>query len=280
MAQQSLRQAAEKLQPTKAYIESCMRSPQRSHVFILVEGFFDKHIYEARFNPVKIHVTIATYDNLHHNRSSVQNLVTELNTAYSFCHVIGVRDKDYSAILGQESIDNIYTTDDRDLEMMIFHSPSFQSSDANIESFLEEVFPHCMHFGHIRIYAESKGIRNKVINDKVKITSVYDQQNRVYVEDSRCTLRNLFREKIDTTATDELVDEFIMDKELSSQSPYDICRGHDVVSLLGFVHGHNYEVSAMEARMEQYYSKEDFYETDIFLNIKAYCQSLDITATL
>lgn len=278
MAQQSVRRAADTLEPTKAYIEACMRSPKRAHVFILVEGFFDKHIYEERFNPDKIHVMIAAYDNLHHNRSSVQNLVKEINTTYSFCHVVGIRDKDYSVILGQQPVPNIYTTDDRDLEMMIFRSPSFNASDHNMTSYLNEVLPYCVDFGHIRIYAESKGIRNREINDKMNISSVYDQQKKSYVVAPKSTLRQIFRDKIDATTTDELLDNFTIEKGLSTLSPYDVCRGHDVVTLMGFVHGNDYVVSAMEEKMEQHYGKDDFYSTDLFLAIESYCMPFNISA--
>lgn len=72
MKPQSVKSAAEQLEPVKKYVEACWNSPKRYHVFCLVEGELDKHIYEARLNAQEIEVKIAADDKLNHNRSSVR----------------------------------------------------------------------------------------------------------------------------------------------------------------------------------------------------------------
>lgn len=159
MKNQSLKSAAEELKPVKGYVNQCWNSPKRYHVFCLVEGEFDKHIYEARLNNREIEVTIAADDKLNHNRNSVQYLVEDLRKLHPEGRFIGIRDKDYMSFLGQRCPDCIYTTDNRDLEMMILSSPSFQASDTNINKYLADILPYCVTFAYVRVFAESKKLR-------------------------------------------------------------------------------------------------------------------------
>ncbi len=277
MKQQSVKSAAEILQPVKKYVEMCWNSPKRYHIFCLVEGSFDKHIYENRLNQAMIEVKIATDDNLQHNRDSVEYLVEDLYKLRPKGRFIGIRDKDYMALLGCEIKDNIYTTDNRDLEMTIFASPSFLSSDASLREYLEEVCPLCLHLAYIRIFAESKNLRNKV-NDKMSITLTYNQQTRKYVENAKDCLTRTYFEKVDNLSNEIDLNKFIADNQLTGYSYYDLCRGHDVVGLMGWVHGNQYHQSEMEKKMELHYSSEDFYATNLFASIQKYCNKYGVDA--
>ena len=277
MKPQTMKRAAEQLEPVKKYVEACWNSPKRYHVFCLVEGEFDKHIYEARLNDRKIEVKIAADDNLNHNRSSVQYLVEDLRKMHPKGRFIGIRDKDYMTFLGQQCPEGIYVTDKRDLEMMVLASPSFQASDPNIKASCEKLFQYCVPFGHIRVYAEGRNLRNK-LNANMNIAAVYDQRAKTFVPDAKTTLQNMYMCKVDTAACAADIDTFVVSNNLASCSPYDICRGHDVIGLLGFVYGNAYSKPAMEQKMKKHYSKADFYSTSLFASIQQYCQAFNIEA--
>lgn len=277
MKPQSMKRAAEQLEPVKKYVEACWNSPKRYHVFCLVEGEFDKHIYEARLNAREIEVKIAADDKLNHNRSSVRYLVEDLRAMHPNGRFIGIRDKDYMTMLGQTCPEGIYVTDNRDLEMTVFASSSFQASEAILASCLPVVFHYCLLFAHIRVFAESRNLRNKV-NDKMSITSVYNQQTKQFASDPLRLLRDLYYNKVDSAACDEDIDDYINCNNLLQYTPYDLCRGHDVIGLLEFVYGNSYSKDVIEKRMEINYDKTDFYRTSLFADIQQYCQTFDIIA--
>lgn len=277
MKQQSLKSAAEELKPVKAYVQQCWNSPKRYHVFCLVEGEFDKHIYEVRLNNRMIVVTIAADDKLHHNRNSVQYLVEDLKKLHPKGRFIGIRDKDYMTLLGQKCPNGIFATDKRDLEMLILSSSSFQASVPDINPYLTVLFPYCVTFAYIRVFAESRNLRNK-LNDKMNVASVYDQQTKTFVPDAKATLHGLYTSKVDATASTQQIDAFVASANLSTLSQYDICRGHDVIGLLEFVYGNFYSKSEMEKKMSAYYDKTDFYKTTLFANINNYCAVFNIDA--
>lgn len=279
MKPQSVKSAAEQLEPVKKYVEACWNSPKRYHVFCLVEGELDKHIYEARLNAQEIEVKIAADDKLNHNRSSVRYLVEDLRAMHPKGHFIGIRDKDYMTLLGQQCPDGIFVTDNRDLEMMVLASPSFQASDPNLVACLANLFQYCVPFAHIRVYAERRHLRNK-LNDKMNIAAVYDQQAKTFVPDAKTTLQSIYVCKVDTQACAADIDTFVVSENLAKYPPYDICRGHDVIGLLEFVYGNVYSKAAMEQNMKTYYSKADFYNTSLFAKIQQYCQTFDIDAKI
>lgn len=277
MKPQSVKSAAERLEPVKKYVEACWNSPKRYHVFCLVEGEFDKHIYENRLNFREIEVKIAADDRLNHNRSSVKYLVEDLRALHPNGRFIGIRDKDYMVLLGQKCPDGIYVTDYRDLEMMVLASHSFQASGFINQSCLEEVFRYCQIFAHIRVFAESRNLRNKV-NDKMSITVVYNQETRQFTQDPMRLLRDAYYSKVDADTCDKDIDDYIECNNLMEYTSYDLCRGHDVIGLLEFVYGNNYSKVAVEKRMEENYDKADFYKTSLFAAIQQYCKKFGIEA--
>ena len=94
----------------------------------------------------------------------------------------------------------------------------------------------------------------------------------------KVTLQSLYVSKVDAGSSANDIDTFVVAKQLHKQSPYDICRGHDVIGLMEFVHGVNYSKSAMEDKMKRYYDKADFYKTQLFAAVHQYCQPFGINA--
>ncbi|MBQ9722831.1 MAG: hypothetical protein IJV84_04845 [Bacteroidales bacterium] len=112
----------------------------------------------------------------------------------------------------------------------------------------------------------------------MSIAAVYNQQTRQYAPDPMRLLRDLYYNKVDAAACDKDIDDYVNGNHLIQYSPYDLCRGHDVVGLLEFVYGNRYSKVEMEKRMEANYDKGDFYRTSLFAVIQEYCQGFGISA--
>lgn len=155
MAQVSLRTASITQQTAKRYIELCLKSHKRQKVFCLVEGNLDYEIYKARLNKYVIEVVIAVGENQKAGYANVMQYVQELRRDQPEVRVIGIRDKDYSILLGQAYPDGVYHTDHRDIEMTILSSPSFMASDSSLMEKMTQVIPYCRHLSYLRIFNES-----------------------------------------------------------------------------------------------------------------------------
>lgn len=277
MAQVSLRTASIAQETPKRYVERCLRSYKHQKVFCLVEGELDLEIYRGRLNQAHIEVNIAVGENKKAGYAKVMQYVHELRHEQPRVRVIGIRDKDYSILLGHPYPDGVYHTDYRDIEMTILAAPSFLASDSTLMDKLAQVIPYCRHLAYLRIFNESHG-RICNINAKVKIASVYDDSNRQYHADWQSLLDTTFIENSQPAYAQEDIDNYIHDQNLDSYDYRDVCRGHDVISLLGYVYGLHYHKGQMEAKMNAYYSKEDFYASALFASIQAYCNNFNIDA--
>lgn len=277
MAHQSLQFVAEEQQVAKCYVERCLKSPKRNKVFCLVEGELDYKIYSTRLNPKKIEVVIAEDNRKIAGYRNVVKFVSELRMECPNVRVIGIRDKDYSILLGQITPDGIYYTDYRDLEMTILSSASFLASDSTLTEKISIVMPYCRHLAYLRIFNESKGKICRM-NDKVRISFVYCFDKRSFHMDWQSRLDNAFISNSEPACKQEDIDKFITSHDLYNYIDYDVCRGHDVISLMGIIYGNHYHQNEMENSMCAHYSKDDFYATSLFINIQKFCDNFGIDA--
>ena len=277
MAHQSLQFVDEEQQVAKRYVARCLKSSKRNKVFCLVEGELDYKIYSARLNPKHIEVVIAEDKRKNAGYRNVIKFVSELRMEYPKARVIGIRDKDYSILLGQKTPDGICHTDYRDIEMTIFSSASFLASDTTLTEKTSLVMPYCRHLAYLRIFNESKGMICRM-KDKVKISFVYCIDNRSFHIDWQSRLNNAFISNSEPACIQNEIDTFIVSHDLDKYRDYDVCRGHDIISLMGILYGVHYHKNEMEDTMCAHYSKEDFYSTRLFANIQKYCDDFGIDA--
>lgn len=277
MAQVSLRTASITQQTAKRYIELCLKSHKSKKVFCLVEGNLDYDIYQNRLNKSEIEVVIAVGENQKAGYANVMQYVQELRGNLPEVRVIGIRDKDYSILLGQIYPDGVYHTDYRDIEMTILSSPSLMASDSSLMEKMTQVIPYCRYLSYLRIFNESHGWMCN-INAKVKIASVYDDSSHQYYADWQNRLDSCFIANSDSAYLKEDIDNYIYTQNLDSLDYRDICRGHDIISLLGYVYGQHYHKGQMEDKMKANYSRDDFYASALFANIQSYCDKFRIDA--
>lgn len=277
MAHQPLHAVAEEQQIAKRYVERCLKSRKRNKVFCLVEGEFDYNIYSTRLNIKHIEVVIAEDKRKKAGYQKVVKFVRELRTDNPNARVIGIRDKDYSILLGWTYPEGVYHTDHRDIEMSIFSSESFMSFDPTLKEKISRVAPYCRYLAHLRIFNEFRELKCPM-KDKVKISEVYNMSSSGFYTDWQNRLSNALISNSKTACTQEEIDNFIVEQNLVAYADYDICRGHDVISLMGIVYGNCYHQSNMEEKMHANYSKENFYSTNLFSSIQQYCDQFKIDA--
>lgn len=283
MAQETLKSTTSKLRPVKAYVQSCMRSPKRLKVFCLVEAPFDMNVYSSRLsNNIDVRVAYTDKEGKYkHNRATVERFVKELREEFSNIRIIGIRDVDYNEYTTHIMPEGVLGTDDRDLEMMIFHSASFdtflQSAMPNYDNVMVNCFKACRCLGYIRIFDEHIGRKCK-INQKVKISNVYDSASHDYKDNYSSIMRTRYIDNCQMTITNDDIDNYVDTNHLDKESNYIVCRGHDMLSLLGIILGNKFHEPEMHKLMEKYYSKSDFYSTSLFGEIEKYCNTFGICA--
>lgn len=277
MAHQPLYAVAEEQQIAKRYVERCLKSPKRNKVFCLVEGEFDYKIYSTRLNTKCIEVVIAEDKRKKAGYQKVIKFVQELRTENPEARVIGIRDKDYGILLGWTYPDGVYHTDYRDIEMSILSSESFILFDPTLKEKISRVAPYCRYLAYLRIFNEFRGLKCPM-KLKVKISEVYNMSNGSFCTDWQSRLGNALISNSETVCTQEEIDNFIVEQNLVAYVDYDICRGHDVISLMGILYGNRYHRTNMEEKMHANYSKEDFYSTNLFSRIQMYCDQFKIDA--
>lgn len=274
---ESVKVVAQKHDIVKHYVERCMHSYKRNKVFCLVEGELDKHIYQNRLNHALIEVCIAEDEKNKAGYAKVIKYVSELRNAYHSIRIIGIRDKDYSVLLGREYPEGIFYTDCRDLEMMVLSSCSYVASDTTIPEKMSELSDYCRYLAYLRIFNDSKGnICN--MKKKVKMSTVYDDNAKEFRQDWKNLLIQKFIAHSNPVCSQNEIESFIADQSLDNYCDTDICRGHDVVSLMGMVYGNQYHQKEMETKMNANYSNDDFYSTNLFSCIQDYCASFGYDA--
>lgn len=277
MSRMSVREASVHNHSVKNYIIQCQRSNKREKVFCLVEGEFDEQVYKRHLNTHDVEVRIATDDANKSGCKKVELFVSDIRSMFPNARVIGIRDKDYNTILGKPLPDGVYYTDCRDLEMLILASTSYAAFDSTIVYKLNEVFPYCRHLAYLRIHNEVAG-RICRINSKVTISQVYDSVHKQFYVDWKSRLNDNYISHTNRAVTLEEIENNCKKYNLRLLAATDICRGHDVISLLGIRYGLQYHRAQMETNMLEHYSSSEFYSTRLFGQIFRYCKRFGIKA--
>ena len=83
-----------------------------------------------------------------------------------------------------------------------------------------------------------------------------------------CRKLNIPATSEDDELTDEDITAFISHHKLDEVSPYDICRGHDVLKYLSLALVKlEYSVSSITSKMINAYSRQDFQNTHLYADI-------------
>lgn len=131
-------------------------------VFLIVEGHSDKLIYERLVNKQEVRVTIASGKN---NAIKALSILEKEN----FRRVVAVIDADFSRIEQQiPDSNNLFLTDEHDLEMMLIKSAAFdkllkeRGSEEKIKAFTEDIRETLLKLGQEIGKLRWLSLRNKL----------------------------------------------------------------------------------------------------------------------
>jgi hypothetical protein len=131
-------------------------------VFLIVESPSDKLIYERLVNKQEVRITIASGKN---NAIKALSILEKEN----FCRVVAVIDADFSRIEQQiPDINNLFLTDEHDLEMMLIKSAAFdkllkeRGSEEKIASFPKDIRETLLKLGQEIGKLRLLSLRNKL----------------------------------------------------------------------------------------------------------------------
>ena len=258
---------------TTAAIKQAMRSPAGAGtVWVIVEGEDDFWLYSRMFEDDLVAVRIAQGDDGKNGYKNVEAIVAQITEEDESEKICGIRDRDYTDFESTDHLfpDNIFVTDRRDLEMMLFESQSVISEMHEWTSSFTQVWtmilPVAMYLGYVRIcnQANCLGI---ILRESIKPGKIWDFKKH----DFKDSWRQVCSSSLEPSMSADDIDKFIVDSGLSGLSPYDICRGHDVIMLLSLaLVKQEFAPDAITKRMINSYTIEDFQRTDLYKRIYAW----------
>lgn len=287
----SLRNTTEQQQPqyTEAIIrQTCASDIGQKFVYIVVEDIEDKLTYEKFLNSEDIHVMISQDEEGNRGYQNVENIVTHIRQDKVTLRICGIRDADYTRYEDATHVfpDAIFTTDQRDLEMMLLASSSVQEGlslwNASTTSLLPQVYDDARQMGYLRI---CNHVCNLGCNFKrqVRLSKVWDNKAHQLKDNWEQELRTLFVQNCGNQHSSyfpysiEKLDSFIKNRKLDTESVYAICQGHDVVWLLyNRLPQNNFDINLIEKVMISFYSKQDFESTQLFVSLKNWAKELNL----
>lgn len=270
---QSLREAFQEPSGTKAAIRLALKSPAGLRVsWIVVEGEEDVAVYSKFMQPENTVVKTSEESDGRKGYANVELIVTEIKAEVPVAHIFGIRDADYAKYEGDFKVaENIFLTDRRDLEMMLLESSSVLEAlnnwNGGFQGALNQCLPICRHFGYLRIYNNVFGLGCK-FHDRLKTTKFWDFQQHALTENWKSNCTSIFISLANERCTKEGVEDFIENNNLEKEDFHDICRGHDLLSLLALaLIQKEYSMTAIMQKMIQAYSLEDFSHTCLYAGI-------------
>lgn len=254
-----------------------------SRVWVVAEDKDDVDVYE-KFVHEGVRVLPSTdYPAGEKGCEHVEQIVRNILLINPNAGVIGIRDRDYTRYELPSHVfpDNVFATDERDVEMMLFHSPSVRASLNNwsgqMLSKLDEAISYTRYMGYLRIcnYICKLGCNFK---RRVKLQSTWDCDTHRFADDWKAQLTQAFLNNSNNNnpvryITDkESLDEFVEERELDKEPFQNVCQGHDTVWALSvlMIQNTTYSETKIMRRMTESYSLGDFQQTQLHKDILAW----------
>lgn len=254
--------------------------------WIVAEDIDDVQVYEKHTDRDKVSVLPSTdYPAGDRGYEHVENIISLVLASYPNAHVLGIRDCDYTRYEIPEHIHpaNIFVTDERDVEMMLFNAPSVQDS---LKDWSEKLLPnlnlaisHTRFMGYLRIcnHVCHLGCNFK---RKVKLSGVWNDNTHRFLEDWQEKLLQSF---ISNCNNDEPTlyitnkdgfNDFVSGWRLEQEPWENVCQGHDTVWALSVLMKKNsiFSETSIMKRMTGSYSTEDFKTTLLYAKIKSWSE--------
>lgn len=275
----SLRAATPRPTYTKAAIQAGLRTPAgASVVWIVVEDVDDREVYRRFFDAEKTRILLSENDDGKKGCSYVEEIVTEILSEETDPLIFGIRDTDYTCYEDPAHCfpPAIFTTDHRDVEMMMLSASSVRvalnEKHPDLLVKLEEGKPVTRMMGYLRLcnHIYSLGCNFK---RKVKISKAWDEPAHSLVPEWRTLLLGLFLANCNIPFSEAQFNQTIADKRLAEEDDLDICQGHDTLRLLQYMMMcEQYNETNIKVCMTNAYSLDDFRQTGLYQAVSGWAQ--------
>jgi 5S rRNA maturation endonuclease (ribonuclease M5) len=242
-------------------------------VFLIVEGHSDKLIYERLVNKQEVRVTIAS------GKNNAIKALSILEKEDNFRRVVAVIDADFSRIEQQiPDSNNLFLTDEHDLEMMLIKSAAFdkllkeRESEEKIKAFTEDIRETLLKLGQEIGKLRWLSLRNKLDlkSEGLKFVKFIDK------EKLSINIDKLIR-SIKNNSQKPSLDEQQIKQDLSvisdeNHDPWQLCCGHDFIDILaialckvlGTWNANDVKTEVLERELRLAYELSYFYQTQIY----------------
>ena len=270
MGDRSLRSNTDELAGTKAAIKMAMRSSVGSRtVWTIVEGEDDVRHYSRMLNEETVTIKTSEGKDGRKGYKNVESIVVEIVAEERDAKIFGIRDRDYTSFEVPAHVfpDNVFVTDRRDLEMMLLEAPSVRSVLTNWAPCFTEAFAIALEvgvvLGQLRLCNHLNDF-SCVFRDRLRQSCIWNQNTHKLEVGWKLYCRSVLYEYL----TEEELTVFISHHKLEDVSPYDLCRGHDVLKYLSLALVKlEYSVPSITSRMINAYSRQDFQNTHLYAEI-------------
>jgi len=254
--------------------------------FLVVEGATDGRLYRKFIDKHECEVILA------HSKENVRIAVREV-TRRNDDRIIGIVDSDTDRMRGVAHKPPVFSTDDRDSEMVMIHSPAFDAvlSEYGDEDKMERFITR---FGEIRDVLLSScyplGMLMYVSDVNGHKLSFRDLDHGYFTD--RRTLRtdvNGMVSAVISNSPNSYVSRDVLicqldDAMKNKRDPWDVCRGHDMVSVLalglreifGEYNSRNIRSGELAGALRLAYGYESFRATELYKGSSEWCENKHI----
>lgn len=241
-------------------------------VFLIVEGHSDKLIYERLVNKQEVRITIASGKN---NAIKALSILEKEN----FCRVFAVIDADFSRIEQQiPDSNNLFLTDEHDLEMMLIKSAAFdkllkeRGSEEKIAAFSKDIRETLLKLGQEIGKLRLLSLRNKLDLkfEGLKFGKFIDKEKlSINIDELIRSIKN-HSQKLSLDEQQIKQDLSVISDE--NHDPWQLCCGHDFISILaialckvlGTWNANDVKKEDWERELRLAYELSYFYQTQIY----------------
>jgi 5S rRNA maturation endonuclease (ribonuclease M5) len=261
-------------QITPDRIANSIRLLRSNHegVFLIVEGHSDKLIYERLVNKQEGRVTIASGKN---NAIKALSILEKEN----FRRVVAVIDADFSRIEQQiPDSNNLFLTDEHDLEMMLIKSAAFdkllkeRGSEEKIAAFPKDIRETLLKLGQEIGKLRLLSLRNKLDLkfEGLKFGKFIDKEKlSINIDELIRSIKN-HSHKLSLDEQQIKQDLSVISDE--NHDPWQLCCGHDFISILaialwkvlGTWNATDVKKEDLERDLRLAYELSYFYQTQIY----------------
>lgn len=277
----SLRTESNKLDSKLVEIRLSITHPSNvNKVFILLEGTTDIKLFRKFF--VKEYADTTGLDGKEKVVEALEKLISE-----GYTKIIGIKDADFDNILTLSNINNLFITDLHDMEIQMINSSSLDSLVAeygdnhiNIVDIKTQVYNNALIIGYARLFNEKKKLEcgeRDLSFDSLTFQNFIALHNNELILDKNKFFLELINEskkrKPNIQITNEELESEINKLKAQYTDKYQICSGHDVSKLIGFILLKNPNGNEIEKSLRLSYPFEDFKNTQLYKDLLAWQNS-------